>query len=123
MHLITDENGNMIPHGHDCHEAGEHCHEAGEHCHKAETDGHDAPHCHERVAKDPKAETVALLGYMVTHNAAHAQELDTLADRVEAIGFAQEAKQIREAVSDFQKGNVRLSAALAAIRSVTDSDK
>ena len=119
MHLIKDENGNPIPHGagHDhghehCHDHGhEHCHDHGhEHCHEC----HDADDC---SAEDrTQKETVALLAYMQQHNEQHAAELDQMAANLEKLGLMDAAKQIREGVSDFQKGNMRLSLALTLVK-------
>ncbi len=99
MHLIKDENGNTIPHGHeqahDCgHSCGGSCKEAGE--------------C--------KNETVALLTYMLQHNEHHAAELAQMAENIKKLGLEDAAKQILEGVSDFQKGNMRLSLALTLVK-------
>ena len=100
MHLLYDENGNPIPHGaHD-----EHHHHHDEEC----GCGHDHDHDIE--------EQIALLTYMLQHNEHHAAELDEMADKLEKAGMADAAKQIREGVSDFQKGNMRLSLALTLVK-------
>ena len=54
--------------------------------------------------------------YMLQHNEHHAAELDEMADKLEKAGLADAAKQIREGVSDFQKGNMRLSLALTLVK-------
>ena len=54
--------------------------------------------------------------YMLQHNEHHAAELDEMADKLEKAGMADAAKQIREGVSDFQKGNMRLSLALTLVK-------
>lgn len=64
---------------------------------------------------DPKAELIALLRYMVNHNTAHANELAQLAERLRATGETAAAEQVLTAVSDFEKGNMRLSTVLAAL--------
>lgn len=56
------------------------------------------------------------LTYMLQHNEHHAAELDEMADKLEKAGMADAAKQIREGVSDFQKGNMRLSLALTLVK-------
>lgn len=109
MHMITDENGNLLPHGH------EHAHEHG-HSHD-----HDHGHCHENCGScnnncDPKKEAQALLTYMLQHNEHHALELDQMAANLVKLGLDDSAKQIREAVSEFQKGNMRLSLALTLMK-------
>ena len=57
----------------------------------------------------------ALMKYMVGHNAAHARELADLAQKLEEIGNHEAFEQVMAAVSDFEKGNLRLSAVLASL--------
>ena len=64
---------------------------------------------------DPKAELVAVMQYMVKHNTAHAQELAALANKIKQLGDTTGYAQVMVAVSDFEKGNMRLSAVLAAM--------
>ena len=64
---------------------------------------------------DPRAEVVALMQYMVNHNTAHANELAQLAGRLKDLGDATAFEQVMQAVSDFEKGNMRLSTVLAAL--------
>ncbi|MBQ7371454.1 MAG: cobalt transporter [Blautia sp.] len=128
MHLIKDENGNLIAHGHDGHEhSHEHTHTDGTtHAHPHSHEGgeahehtHDAPpslHCGNCEGGDCKNETVALLTYMLQHNEHHAQELDQMAENLQKLGMAAAAKTIKEGVSDFQKGNMRLSLALTLVK-------
>lgn len=121
MHLIKDENGNLIPHGH------EHVHE---HTHE---DGHTHTHAHTHehgcegscdtgcngcggAAKDPKAQLVALLGYMLDHNESHARELDDMAAKISEAGMSEAAEQIKKGVAEFQKGNMYLSLALSMVK-------
>lgn len=78
----------------------------------------DGAHCHEGCAGcsgDPKAELAALMKYMVNHNAAHANELAGLAGKLKEMGDNTGYEQVMAAVSDFEKGNMRLSAVLAAM--------
>ena len=111
MHLIQDENGNMVGHGHEHTHDHEHCHEhSHEHSHKC---GQSCDSCEE---KDHRKETVALLTYMLQHNESHAHELDQMADNLKKLGMDDAAKQISEGVSDFQKGNMRLSLALTLVK-------
>ena len=107
MHIIKDENGNVCPHGH------EHSHEHG---HAHTHDGVCQEGCGGCEPHDPKKENIALLTYMLQHNEHHAAELDEMADKLEKAGMADAAKQIREGVSDFQKGNMRLSLALTLVK-------
>ena len=97
----------------------------------AHEEAHGHPHGHEqaqgcsagagcdsdcaRCDADPRAEVVALMRYMVDHNAAHAHELAQLAGRLNALGDVDAFEQVMKAVADFEKGNMRLSAVLAAL--------
>ena len=104
MHLIKDENGNVIPHGgeghhHDHDHGHEHCHACGDGCEKNCTD-----------------EVVALLNYMLSHNQHHAEELDQMAENLTKLGMEDAAKTIKEGVADFQKGNMRLGLALTLVK-------
>jgi hypothetical protein len=58
---------------------------------------------------------MALMKYMVGHNAAHAKELADLADQLKNIGNSMAYEQVLAAVSDFEKGNMRLSMVLASM--------
>ena len=60
-------------------------------------------------------ELVALMKYMVGHNASHANELAALANQLQQAGASMAYEQVMAAVSDFEKGNMRLSAVLAAL--------
>lgn len=100
----------MHEHGHH-----DHCHDH-EHCHEH---GHDHSHscggnC-SACAQDPKAEIKALMNYMVKHNTAHAKELEGLAKQLKEQGLDMAFEQVMLAVSDFEKGNMRLSTVLAAM--------
>ena len=102
------------------HECGGHCHnhEHGhEHCHNHEHN-HDhgccGGHCHHEHS--PMEELTALMKYMVGHNTAHANELAELARKLEEAGNHVAFEQVMAAVSDFEKGNMRLSAVLASLQ-------
>ena len=60
-------------------------------------------------------ELLALMKYMVGHNAAHAKELADLAIQLEKAGSHMAYEQVMAAVSDFEKGNLRLSTVLASL--------
>ena len=64
---------------------------------------------------DPKEEVIALMRYMVGHNAQHANELAGLAKKLDELGDHTSYEQIMQAVGDFEKGNLRLSTVLAAL--------
>ena len=70
MHLLKDENGNVIPHGDG--PAHKHEHDHGCEDHACDGCGGGSDKC--------KNESVALLNYMVDHNEHHAAELDQMAD-------------------------------------------
>ena len=59
---------------------------------------------------------MALMKYMANHNAAHARELADLAIQLEKAGNHMAYEQVMAAVSDFEKGNLRLSAVLASMQ-------
>ncbi len=127
MHLIKDENGNLVQHGHE--HTHEHTHEDGvthSHAHEhhpgqEELHSHDHgcgghTHCGSCEGGDCKSETVALLTYMLQHNEHHAAELDQMAENLEKMGMSAAAKTIKEGVADFQKGNMRLGLALTLVK-------
>ena len=91
------------------HEHG-HCHNH-EHCHQ----DHDHCHCDGHCRHTPMEELVALMKYMVGHNAAHAKELADLAGQLHNLGNHMAYEQVMAAVSDFEKGNMRLQAVLASL--------
>lgn len=97
------------PHDHD--HPHEHSHEGcGVHCGEAM----NCAGCgHEHVSA--RDELIALMKYMVGHNASHANELAQLAKQLQDIGETAAYEQIMAAVSDFEKGNLRLSTVLAAM--------
>ena len=116
-HEHTHADGTTHSHPHEHAHSHEHTHE-GEHAH---THGHACPgaaacgkSC-EGCESDPRAEVVALMRYMVGHNTAHANELAQLAGRLKEMGDVTAYEQVMQAVSDFEKGNMRLSTVLAAL--------
>ena len=60
-------------------------------------------------------ELMVLMKYMVGHNAAHARELADLAVQLEKAGSHIAYEQVMAAVSDFEKGNMRLSVVLSSL--------
>ena len=90
-------------------------HQDHEHC---SCHGHDHHHecsCGGHCHHTPTEELVALMKYMVGHNAAHARELAELAVKLEETGNRMAYEQVMAAVSNFEKGNLRLSALLASL--------
>lgn len=115
MHLVKDENGNFIHHGHE--HSYEHVHE---HTHAdgvkhSHSHSHDAGEGHEHTHENQN-ETVAILTYMLEHNQHHAEELAQMAEALEQKGMAAAARKIKEGVSNFEKGNADLSEALEFVK-------
>lgn len=127
MHLIKDEAGNLVSHGHGDEHSHEHVHADGSvhtHAHSHEA-GHDHEHshgcgnCQNKDGCDSKGcteETVAVLTYMLSHNQHHAAELDQMAANLRKLGMDDAAKTIEDGVADFEKGNLRLSLALTLVK-------
>ncbi len=88
---------------------GEHHHHDHEHCHGSECG------CCGNCEHTPMEELTALMKYMVGHNASHAQELANLAKQLDAAGEKMAYEQVMQAVSDFEKGNMRLSMVLQSL--------
>ena len=109
MHLDHDHESTGT-HTHEHPHTHEHDHGCGEHTHC------DAASC-AGCAKDvsPRDELIALMKYMVGHNATHANELAALAKQLQTMGENVAYEQVMQAVSDFEKGNMRLSTVLAAM--------
>ena len=106
MHHDHEHGGCGHCHGHEHNH--EHCHDHG-HC-------HDHEHgCCGNCQHTPMEELVALMKYMVGHNAAHAKELADLAAKLDRAGNKMAFEQVMAAVSDFEKGNMRLSVVLSAL--------
>ena len=97
------------------HEDGEHTH-PHEHGHSHSHEGCDPHDCAACGSCDPMQETVALLQYMVNHNAAHANDLAQLGRKLTELGNREAGEQVLTAVSEFEKGNLRLSTVLASLK-------
>ena len=114
-------------HDHHFHDHHDHHHHDHDHCHD-----HDHDHCHGHEHHDhecgghcggcgghcehtPMEELLALMKYMVGHNASHAKELADLAVQLEKAGSHMAFEQVMAAVSDFEKGNMRLSVVLSSL--------
>ena len=73
---------------------------------------HEHPHTHSHAqAPQSKEELLALLKYMVSHNAHHAQELHDLAHAAEG----EAADLLHAAVGDLEESNKKIEAALALL--------
>ena len=132
MHLHHDHVGGHH-HDHEHTHTHEHTHDGVTHSHAhshAHEHDHQHPHEHEHLHAEgvehthshdcsgqytPMEELVALMKYMVGHNAAHAKELADLAIQLEKAGSHAAYEQVMAAVSDFEKGNMRLSVVLASL--------
>ena len=108
-HDHAHEHDHAHPHDH------EHLHEHGhEHTHSHDC-AHDCGRCASKCEPPPMQELLALMKYMVSHNAAHARELADLAIQLEKAGSHMAYEQVMAAVSDFEKGNLRLTAVLSSL--------
>ena len=116
-------------HVHHDHLPGHHHDHDHEHHHHHHDHDHDHHHHHDhdhgctgscqgcasQCEHTPMEELMALMKYMVGHNASHAKELADLAGQLEKLGNRMAYEQVMAAVSDFEKGNMRLSMVLAAL--------
>ena len=106
-HAHTHEHGHPHDHAH-LHGEG-HTHDHSHDC------GGQCGSCASSCSHTPMEELVALMKYMVGHNTAHANELASLAREFEKAGNRVAFEQVMAAVSDFETGNLRLSAVLASL--------
>ena len=97
MHIHEDHGFGGHHHHHD--------HDCSGHCHS----------CPSQCEHTPMEELMALMKYMVGHNASHAKELADLASQLEKLGNKVAYEQGMAAVSDFEKGNMRLSVVLSSL--------
>ena len=145
MHVDHDHTGLPHEHHAHAHEHAhthEHTHDGVTHSHEhvhAHTHDHEHPHTHDHIHDSgeahthshgcagscgscqsqcehtPREELMALMKYMVGHNAAHAKELADLAVQLDKAGDHTAYEQVMAAVSDFEKGNMRLSVVLTSM--------
>ncbi|MBO5867653.1 MAG: cobalt transporter [Oscillospiraceae bacterium] len=141
MHIHHDHVGGDHSHEHNHTHTHEHTHDGVAHSHEhshAHSHDHAHPHDHDHLHGEghehthdhgceggcqscggcnhtPMEELMALMKYMVGHNAAHARELADLAEQLEKAGNHIAYEQVMTAVSDFETGNLRLSAVLASL--------
>ena len=109
-HDHAHEHDHVHPHEHEHLHGQDHAHDHSHEC---------AGHCHDCAGKcehTPMEELTALMKYMVGHNAAHAKELADLAAQLEKTGNRAAYEQVMAAVSDFEKGNMRLSVVLQSLQ-------
>ena len=111
----THADGAAHTHEHTHADGTTHTHEH-EHPHDHSHDcGHGCESCGTPCEHTPMEELTALMKYMVGHNAAHAKELAELAKKLEEAGNHTAYEQVMAAVSDFEKGNMRLSVVLSSL--------
>ena len=111
MHIDHDHHDHShCGHHHD----HEHCDHHHDHQHCDHHHDHGCGSCG-NCQHTPMEELVALMKYMVGHNAAHAKELADLANQLEKAGSHTAYEQVMAAVSDFEKGNMRLSVVLSSL--------
>ncbi len=141
MHLHHDMVSGAHDHGHQHTHTHEHTHDGVTHTHEhahEHTHAHAHPHDHDHLHGEghthdhshdcgsdcgscggckhtPMEELMALMKYMIGHNAAHARELADLAAQLDKAGNKVAYEQVMTAVSDFETGNLRLSAVLASL--------
>lgn len=108
-HTHSHSHDHAHPHDHD------HLHDHGQDHHHSHDCGGSCSHCHTPCEHTPMEELLALMKYMVGHNASHAKELADLAVQLDKAGSHSAYEQVMAAVSDFEKGNLRLSAVLASL--------
>ncbi len=105
MHIHEDHIGN---HSHD----HEHSH-THDHSHGCDS---NCASCASKCEHTPMEELLALMTYMANHNTAHANELAGLAKQLQEMGSYAAYEQVLAAVSDYEKGNLRLRAVLASLQ-------
>lgn len=76
-----------------------------------EQEQHHDHHDHAHGAT-PMEELVAMLRYMVGHNAAHTRELAELAGQLDTAGKHRQYEQVMQAVKEYQQANERLQGVL-----------
>ena len=108
-HTHTHTHDHAHPHDHEHLHSHDHAHTHSHGC------GHDCGSCGSQCEHTPMEELVALMKYMVGHNASHAKELADLANQLDKAGSHTAYEQVMAAVSDFEKGNMRLSVVLASL--------
>ena len=109
-HSHAHSHDHVHPHEHDHLHGHDHAHDHSHEC------SHDCHSCASACGHTPMEELLALMQYMVGHNAAHAKELADLAIQLEKAGSHAAYEQVMAAVSDFEKGNMRLSLVLTSLK-------
>ena len=115
-HSHTHTHDHVHPHSHEhLHSEGHDHGHSHDHSHSHDCGG-NCSGCASACEHTPMEELMALMKYMVGHNAAHAKELADLAIQLEKAGAHMAYEQVMAAVSDFEKGNMRLNVVLASLQ-------
>lgn len=119
MHIDHDHiAGGEHSHPHEHEHTHEHTHDGVAHTH---VHTHEHPHDHDHLHGDgsahdhthtPMEELLALMKYMVGHNASHAKELADLAAQLKDAAGEEAYQKVMSAVADFDKGNETLASVL-----------
>ena len=119
-HIAGGEHNHQHTHVH----SHEHTHDGHIHTHEHQHEHahtHEHPHNHDHLHEHghehdhthtPMDELVALMKYMVGHNAAHAKELAELAVKLDEAGSHAAYHKVMDAVVCFEKGNEMLAEVL-----------
>ena len=107
-HTHTHEHVHAHSHSHEHPHTHDHLHEQG---HEHHHHHHDHEHHHEHTHA-PMDELLALMKYMVGHNAAHAKELADLAVKLDEAGSHASYHKVMDAVACFDQGNGMLAEVL-----------
>ena len=107
-HTHTHEHVHAHTHSHEHPHTHDHLHEQG---HEHHHHHHDHEHHHEHTHA-PMDELLALMKYMVGHNAAHAKELADLAVKLDEAGSHASYHKVMDAVACFDQGNGMLAEVL-----------
>lgn len=107
-HTHTHEHVHAHTHSHEHPHTHDNLHEQG---HEHHHHHHDHEHHHEHTHA-PMDELLALMKYMVGHNAAHAKELADLAVKLDKAGSHASYHKVMDAVACFDQGNGMLAEVL-----------
>ena len=77
---------------------------------------HHHHHHHHETNATPMEELVAMLRYMVGHNAAHTRELAELAGQLDTAGEHDQYAQVMQAVKEYEQANARLEKVLEKLQ-------
>lgn len=107
-HDHTHENSHDHPHKHEYQNIQSHRHECP-----------DSQNRHPGIQgglMQSKAEAAAFMQYTLSHNAHHAEEMNSLACSLEHMNFVKEAEEIRMCIEDMKRADSRLKAVLNALK-------